>query len=214
MIMHEKNFITAGKELTKDSNVLIMVHGRGGSAEDILSLASYLDVKDFTLLAPQATNNTWYPYSFLAPPSQNEPWLSSALHLLKQLLDELTGKGIPTENMYFLGFSQGACLTLEFLTRNANKYGGVIAFTGGLIGDRIYNENYKGDFQNTAVFIGSSDPDPHVPVERVYATTNILKSRNAVVTEKIYSNMGHTINQDEIEHANRILRNKQQVEGK
>jgi phospholipase/carboxylesterase len=185
-----------------------MLHGRGGSAKDILSLSSHLEVKDFALFAPQATNNTWYPYSFLAPPSQNEPWLSSALNLLKELLDELKNKSIPTENIYFLGFSQGACLTLEFVTRNANKYGGVVAFTGGLIGDKIYNENYKGDFQNTPVFIGTSNPDPHVPVERVYATTNILKDMNADVTEKIYNNMGHTINQDEIDNANRIIFSK------
>lgn len=203
--MHKKNIITAGKELTKDSKVLIMIHGRGGSAEDILSLSSYLDVKDFTLMAPQATNNTWYPYSFLALPSENEPWLSSALDILGKMLDELMGKGIRSENIFFLGFSQGACLTLEFVTRNANKYGGVVAFTGGLIGDKIYNANYKGDFQKTAVFIGTSDPDPHVPVERVYATTNILKDMNAEVTEKIYNHMGHTINHDEIENANKIV---------
>ncbi|MBO9682143.1 MAG: dienelactone hydrolase family protein [Flavisolibacter sp.] len=203
--MHTKKIISAGKELTKDSKVLIMLHGRGGSAEDILSLSSYLNVNDFTLLAPQATNNTWYPYSFLAPPSENEPWLSSALDLLKQLLEELKTKGVATEHIFFLGFSQGACLALEFVTRNADKYGGVVAFTGGLIGDKIYNENYKGDFQNTPIFIGSSDPDAHVPVERVYATTNILKDRNADVTEKIYLNMGHTINQDEIDNVNKIV---------
>jgi phospholipase/carboxylesterase len=203
--MHTKNIITAGKELTRDSTVLIMLHGRGGSAEDILSLASYLDAKDFTLLAPQAINNTWYPYSFLAPPSQNEPWLSSALNLLKELLDELNAKEIRSQNIFFLGFSQGACLTLEFVTRNADRYGGIVAFTGGLIGDKIYNENYKGDFQNTPIFIGTSNPDPHVPVERVYATTNILKDMNAHVTEKVYNNMGHTINQDEIEQANKIV---------
>jgi phospholipase/carboxylesterase len=203
--MHTKNIISAGKELTKDSRVLIMLHGRGGSAEDILSLSSYLNVNDFTLLAPQAANHTWYPYSFLVPPSQNEPWLSSALDLLHELLEELKIKGIPTENIFFLGFSQGACLTLEFVTRNADRYGGVVAFTGGLIGDKIYNENYKGDFQNTPVFIGSSNPDPHVPAERVYATTNILKDMNADVTEKIYLNMGHTISQDEIDNANKIV---------
>lgn len=203
--MHTKNIISAGKELTGDSKVLIMLHGRGGSAEDILSLTSYLDVKDFTLLAPQATNNTWYPYSFLVPPSQNEPWLSSALNLLKELLDELNAKEIPSQNIFFLGFSQGACLTLEFVTRNPNKYGGVVAFTGGLIGDKIYNENYKGDFQNTPIFIGTGNPDPHVPVERVYATSNILKDMNADVTEKVYNNMGHTINQDEIEQANKVV---------
>ena len=208
---HQKNIITRGKELTKDSKVLIMLHGRGGSAEDILSLSSYLDVKDFTLIAPQATDNTWYPYSFLAPPSQNEPWLSSALNLLKELLQDLSSKGIPSEHIYFLGFSQGACLTLEFVTRNANKYGGVVVFTGGLIGDKIYSENYKGDFQNTPVFIGTSNPDPHVPVERVYATSNILKNMNAAVIEKVYNNMGHTISQDEIENANKIVFNSKLV---
>jgi phospholipase/carboxylesterase len=203
--VHKKNIITAGKELTRDGKVLIMIHGRGGSAEDILSLSSHLDVEEFTLLAPQATNNTWYPYSFLAPPVENEPWLSSALNLLKELLNELFSKGISSEDIYFIGFSQGACLTLEFVARNANKYGGVVAFTGGLIGDKIYHENYKGDFKNTPVFIGSSNPDPHVPVERVYATANILKDMNAAVTQKIYNNLGHTINQDEINNANQHI---------
>ena len=203
--MHQKNIVTAGKALTKDSKVLIMIHGRGGSAEDILSLASHLDVEDFALLAPQATDHTWYPYSFLAPPVQNEPWLSSALNVLKEVVDNLKGQGIKSQQIYFLGFSQGACLTLEFVTRHAARYGGVAAFTGGLIGDKIYPENYRGDFAGTPVFIGSSNPDPHVPVERVYATTNILKDRNAAVTEKIYAGMGHTINADEIEHANRLV---------
>ena len=209
--MHKKNIITAGKKLNNDSKVLIMLHGRGGTAEDILSLASYLNVKDFTLLAPQATGNTWYPYSFLSPPSQNEPWLSSALNLLKELLNDLYSKGIPSENIYFTGFSQGACLMLEFVTRNANKYGGIAAFTGGLIGDKIYNENYGGDFRNTSIFIGTSNPDPHIPVERFYATGNILKDMNAAVTEKVYNNMGHTINEDEIENANKLVFNAQIV---
>jgi phospholipase/carboxylesterase len=203
--MHRRNIVTTGKEITPASKVLIMLHGRGGSAEDILSLSGHLNVKDYALIAPQATNNTWYPYSFLAPPTQNEPWLSSALHLVRQIVDELLSKGVTTENIYFTGFSQGACLTLEFVTRNADKYGGIAAFTGGLIGDKIYNENYKGDFQNTPVFVGTSDPDPHIPVERIYATTNILKRMNAAVTEKIYTNMGHTINQDEIDQVNKLI---------
>ena len=203
--MHKKNIVSAGKELNKNSKVLIMVHGRGGSAEDILSLASYLNVKDFSLLAPQATGNTWYPYSFLAPPVQNEPWLSSALGLLKELVNDLHKKEIPAANIYFLGFSQGACLTLEYITRNADKYGGAVAFTGGLIGDKIYPKNYKGDFDGTPIFIGSSNPDPHVPVERVSATAKILKEMKAAVTEKIYNNMGHTISQDEIDQANKIV---------
>ena len=203
--MHKKSIITAGKEIAPANKVLIMLHGRGGSAEDILSLSSHLNVKDFALLAPQATNNTWYPYSFLAPPSQNEPWLSSALQLVRELVDDMLSKGVPAGNIYFAGFSQGACLTLEFVTRNAAQYGGVAAFTGGLIGDKIYQENYKGDFHNTPVFIGTSDPDPHIPVERVYATTSILKKMNASVTEKIYPHMGHTINQDEIDQVNQLI---------
>jgi phospholipase/carboxylesterase len=204
-MMHKKNIVSAGRELNKDSKVLIMVHGRGGSAEDILSLASYLNVEAFSLLAPQATGNTWYPYSFLAPPAQNEPWLSSALSLLKDVIDDLYKKFIPAKNIYFLGFSQGACLTLEFVTRNADKYGGVVAFTGGLIGDKIYPENYKGDFGGTPIFIGTSNPDPHVPVERVQATAEILREMKANITAKVYNNMGHTITEDEIDQANKIV---------
>ncbi len=203
--MHKKKIIAAGKSLEETSNALIMVHGRGATAQDILSLADYLEVKDYALIAPQATNNTWYPFSFLAPPQQNEPWLSSALALLNEIVTDLNNENITTNHIYFVGFSQGACLTLEFVTRNAKKYGGVVAFTGGLIGDEIYPENYKGDFENTPVFIGSSNPDPHIPVQRVKASTDILQSMHANVTTKIYDNMGHTINEDEIRNASRLI---------
>jgi phospholipase/carboxylesterase len=203
--MHKKNILVAGKKLADAKKVLILLHGRGGSAEDILSLSSYLNVNDYALLAPRATNNTWYPYSFMVPPVQNEPWLSSALQLLKEIVDDTVSGGISTSQVYLLGFSQGACLTLEFVTRNAMKYGGIVAFTGGLIGDKIYSENYRGDFDSMPVFIGTSNPDPHVPVERVHATSNILKKMNALVTEKVYDNMGHTINKDEIENANKLI---------
>lgn len=205
--MHTKHIITAGRKLEEADKALVLVHGRGGSAGDILFLADELAVGDYALLAPQATGNTWYPYSFLAPPAQNEPYLSSALDVLKGLVADINAAGIPNERIYFLGFSQGACLTLEFVTRNATHYGGVVAFTGGLIGDKIYPENYKGDFGGTPIFIGTSDPDPHVPVERVYATTNILKDMHAVVTEKVYAMMGHTISQDEIDQANNLIFN-------
>ncbi len=203
--MHIKNIVMAGRALNEATRALIMLHGRGGNAEDILSMSSYLKVKDYALVAPEATNNSWYTYSFFMPPAQNEPWLTSALALIKDVVIDLNGKGISSENIYFMGFSQGACLTLEYVTRNATKYGGVAAFTGGLIGDKIYIENYKGDFDGTPVFIGTSDPDPHIPVERFYATANILKNMNAVVTEKVYINMGHTINDDEIKHANDLV---------
>lgn len=203
--MHQKKIISAGTKLNEAKKALIMVHGRGGSGEDILSLSEHLHVDGYALLAPQATNHSWYPLSFLAAPKANEPWLSSALQVLADTVQDIVNSGIPTQHIFFLGFSQGACLTLEFVTRNAARYGGVVAFTGGLIGDKIYNENYKGDFENTPVLIATSDPDPHVPVERVYASTNILKSMNAAVTEKVYNNMGHTITQDEIEKANDLI---------
>ena len=206
--MHTKNIIAAGRPLSQADKALILVHGRGGRAGDILFLADELNVGDYALLAPQATDNSWYPYSFLMPPTQNEPWLSSALDVLKQLVADIKAAGISPENIYFLGFSQGACLTLEFVTRNATRYGGVAAFTGGLIGDRIYPENYTGDFGGTPIFIGTSDPDPHVPVPRVHATTKVLQDMNAVVTEEVYPLMGHTISQQEIDKANDLIFNK------
>ena len=203
--MHKKEFIASGKDLDKAEKVLIMIHGRGASAEDILSITDYLKVDDFALLAPQATNHSWYPYSFMMPPSQNEPWLSSAIQFIGNIVDDIKGKNIQKENIYFLGFSQGACLTLEYVARNADKYGGVIAFTGGLIGDKIYTENYKGSFAGTPIFIGTSDPDPHVPVGRVNESAAVLEKMNAAVTKNIYKNLGHTINQEEINYASKIL---------
>lgn len=205
--MHTKNIVTAGQEITSAKKALIMIHGRGANAQDILSLSSYLDVKDYSLIAPQASGNTWYPYTFLALPQENEPYLSSALSMLQEVVADTISQGIPAENIYFLGFSQGACLTLEFITRNATRYGGAVAFTGGLIGDKIYPENYKGDFGGTPVFIGTSDPDPHVPAARVLASEKVLQEMNAAVTVKIYPNMGHTITQDEITLANKLVFN-------
>lgn len=203
--MHEKKIKTGGKTIDEADKVLIMLHGRGAPAEDILGLSTYLAVKEFALLAPQATNYTWYPYSFLAPPEQNEPWLSSALALLDEIVADLHRSGVRDEDIFFTGFSQGACLTLEFTTRNARKWGGIAAFTGGLIGDKINPANYKGDFGGTRVFIGSSDPDAHIPVSRVQESTRILTSMNASVKEKIYPDMGHTINEDEIRIVNEFI---------
>ncbi len=203
--MHSIKYITEGKTPEDAAAVLIMVHGRGGSAEDILTIARYLNTKDFCMLAPEATDNTWYPYSFLSPVDRNEPWLGSALTVLKSIVDELKGKGISKEKIYFLGFSQGACLTLEFVARNAARYGGVAALTGGLIGEKLNVENYQGDFAGTPIFIGTSDPDPHVPVTRVDESADLLTKMNANVTKKIYKGMGHTISQDEINEMNRLI---------
>lgn len=203
--MHKKNIQTAGKLLKEAEKALIMVHGRGANANDILGLASHLNVSEYALLAPEATNNTWYPYSFLAKPEQNEPWLSSALNLLQEIVDEVTEQGITSENIYFLGFSQGACLALEFVTRHGKKWGGIVAFTGGLIGDKLNTENYSGDFNGTPIFIGTGNPDPHVPLERVNESVSILKKMNAKVELKVYDGRPHTISQDEIQIANRVV---------
>lgn len=200
-----KNVITAGTSLTEAKKVLIMIHGRGAAAQDILSLSRHLDVEDFALLAPQADGNSWYPLSFLAPPQDNEPHYSASLAALSAIVTELDAQGITRQQIYFLGFSQGACLALEFTTRNASKFGGVVAFTGGLIGDRIYTENYSGSFEGTPVFIGTSNPDFHVPVQRVLDTEAVLKNMGASVTVKVYDNMPHTIVQDEIDLANQLV---------
>ncbi|HEY0297829.1 MAG TPA: dienelactone hydrolase family protein [Arachidicoccus sp.] len=201
--MHKEIIIEAGN--SNATQALIMLHGRGASGEDILDLSAHLNVKNYALYAPQAANHTWYPHSFLAIPQDNEPWLGSALELIDKTVEKILAKGIAKQNIYFAGFSQGACLMLEYIARNAVHYGGAVAFTGGLIGDKVYPENYKGDFEGTPVFIGTSNPDFHVPVERVYATTNILKNMGANVTEKVYNNMGHTIIKDEIDWANKVV---------
>lgn len=200
--MHKKDIRISGKNIADTTNALILLHGRGASAEDILGLADHLQVGEFALVAPQATNRTWYPYSFLALPQQNEPWLSSAIELLSKVVDDLVSAGLQSKNIYFSGFSQGACLALEFVTRNAQRWGGVAAFTGGLIGDRIYPTNYRGDFEGTPVFIGSGDPDPHVPADRVRDTSRIMGDMGANVLERIYPMLGHTISADEIHEAN------------
>ncbi len=203
--MHIKNRFTAGKSLHEAEKVLIMIHGRGGSAADIARLADHLDTAGFAIVAPQATAGTWYPNSFIAPLESNEPWLSSAIDQLDELLDELQVAGIAPANIYFLGFSQGACLCAEFVARRAQRFGGVVIFTGGLIGEKIGRERYAGDFAGTPFFIGTSDPDFHVPVERVRETARIFREMNAEVTEKVYLNRGHTISQDEIDQANSLV---------
>ncbi|MEX2592582.1 MAG: dienelactone hydrolase family protein [Anditalea sp.] len=205
--MHTRNIITSGKDISEAKKLLIMLHGRGGNARDILSLANHLHVDDFALFAPQATNNTWYPHSFLAKPAQNEPWLSSALEILGDLLEEIKSKGIALENTYFGGFSQGACLAAEFVTRNAAGFGGIVLFTGGLIGDKVSAENYQGDFAGTPVFIGTGNPDAHVPVERVNETSKLMEKMNATVTVKVYDNRPHSISPGEIQMANRLVFN-------
>jgi len=206
--MHNiKNTVWAGQPLAQAKRVLIMTHGRGASAQSILSLAAELEVEDFALAAPQATGNTWYPYSFLAPETQNEPGLSAGLQVLGQMVEDIKREGFDSPQIYLLGFSQGACLTSEFVARNAQPFGGVFILSGGVIGDSIKPERYSGDFEGTPIFLGCSDVDSHVPLHRVQDSTTLFKKLGAKVTEKIYPNAPHSIFQDEINHINQILNN-------
>jgi phospholipase/carboxylesterase len=203
--MHLKNIITAGKPLKEAGKALILIHGRGAGADDILSLAAHLNVTGFALFAPQATNSTWYPHSFLVPAEQNQPWLGSALVLVKDLIQDIKEQGIASENIYLLGFSQGACLALEFTARFATRYGGVVALTGGLIGKNIDRTNYSGDFKGTPVFIGAGNRDPHVPLERINESARILEEMNALVNLQVYEGKPHNVSQEEIDEVNRIF---------
>lgn len=200
-----KHVVEAGVKLVDADRALILLHGRGGSAEDILGLADHLPVDGYALLAPQAPQNSWYPYSFLAPPVRNQPFLDASLGLLADLVAEALAAGIGREKLYFAGFSQGACLTLEFAARHAARYGGVVAFTGGLIGDRIYAENYTGAFGGTPFLITGGEPDPHVPAGRVRSTVKLLREMGAAVTDRLYPGRPHTIVSDELTEAAKLF---------
>lgn len=199
--MHIIDIKRAGKDLKQAEKVLIMIHGRGAKASDMLELAPHFNLDGFALIAPQASNSTWYPYSFIAATEKNEPWLSSALNMLSGIIQEISDQGIPMEKVYFLGFSQGACLTLEFTARHADRFGGVVAFTGGLVGDSLDKNKYVGDFETTPIFISTGNPDTHVPLSRVNESVEILEKMNASVKLKVYENRPHTISKDEIEQA-------------
>lgn len=203
--VHSVQYEEGGIKLREAAKAMILLHGRGASAYDILHLESYLPVSQFYLAAPQATNHTWYPYSFMEPVTQNEPWLSSALEVVKELTDMVMNSGIPAHRIYFLGFSQGACLTLEFAARNARKWGGLIAFTGGLIGEQVDTSRYSGDFEGTPVFIGTGDPDAHVPLSRVQESQAVLESMGAKVQLAVYPHRPHTISADELLKAGELL---------
>ena len=202
--MHKYQILERGKPLIKAEKAIILLHGRGADAEDIISLAGEFCDETFYIAAPQATNNAWYPYSFLSSEAGNEPWLSSAVNTVKRLIDEILVY-IPSEKIYITGFSQGACLTLEVAARYAAKYAGIIAFSGGLIGETINAEKYNGHFDGTKVFIGNSDNDPHIPLIRCQESANILQSMGADVTFKVYPKMQHTIIQDEIETVKNLM---------
>lgn len=184
---------------------LLMVHGRGARSEDILSLTGQLDLPGFAYFAPQAAGNTWYPNRFLAPLSDNEPWLSSAMAFVGEVLARIGTAGIPPERTVLLGFSQGGCLTLEFAARHARCYAGLVGFSGALIGPNELPRDYAGSLAGTPVFLGCSDVDFHVPKERVDQSAEVLRKLGGEVTERLYPNMDHTVNQDEIDFVRGML---------
>jgi predicted esterase len=197
--------LRTGPEPEQADGVLMLIHGRGATAQSILSLYAELGVKNLSALAPQAAGDSWYPHSFLAPLQANQPYLDSALRRLDTLVAELLAGGIPGQRIALLGFSQGACLTLEFVARHPRRYGAVIGLTGGLIGPPGTARNYEGSLEGTPVFLGSGDPDPHVPFDRVQETAAVLKSMGATVELRRYPGMPHTIIADELEACRMLL---------
>ena len=194
----------AGQPLEKAHAAMILVHGRGASAADIMTLGNELMHPGLAYLAPEAAGNAWYPNPFTAPLESNEPFLSSALSVLESLVDTVAAH-VPHERVILLGFSQGACLMLEFAARHARRYGGLIAFSGGLIGPDGTPREYPGSFSGTPVFIGCSDVDPHIAKERVIEAGDVLKRMGANVTVRLYPNMAHTVNADEIHSAAQVV---------
>ncbi|MDE3229509.1 MAG: dienelactone hydrolase family protein [Chloroflexota bacterium] len=187
-----------GAPLASAHAALVLLHGRGASAADIPGLAQEVDAPGTAYLAPQAPGSQWYPYSFLAPLASNEPWLGESLARIETLLELLGAAGIPAERVALLGFSQGACLALEYAARHARRFGAVVGLSGGLIGPDDTPRNYPGDFGATPIFLGCSDVDPHIPRARVDLTATALRRMGGAVDERIYPGMGHTINWDEL----------------
>ena len=205
MYRHTKNVIGSGAPAREATHALIMLHGRGASATSIIDLADHFDLNEIAIFAPQAVNNSWYPFSFMVPEEQNQPALNSALAIIDELIRDIINFGIPMEKIFFLGFSQGACLALEYVTRNAARYGGVVIFTGGLIGDKLNLAKYSGDFDGTCILITTGDPDPHVPLARVEESVNVLTNLHAKVTLKVFKERPHTVSMEEIKLAKKLF---------
>ena len=195
-----------GARLNEARAAMIMIHGRGATAESILDLAEEFHQPGFAYLAPQAAGGQWYPFRFLEPVERNEPYLSSALAVITSLIGRVNDAGIPTERIILLGFSQGACLALEYAGRTAARYGGVVGLSGGLIGDSVSVADYPGTLSGTPVFLGCSDTDFHIPLERVNLSAIILRQLGGNVTKRIYPGMGHTVNGDEIDFVEDMMK--------
>ena len=206
MIVKDTHVVCAGSEVARADAAVVMIHGRGASAEGMLDLAAEFAVPGIAYVAPQAATSTWYPYSFLAPLAQNEPALSDALATVGRLVADVVAQGVPHERIVLLGFSQGACLALEYAARNARRSGGVVALSGGLIGPDGTPRDYASSLDGTPVFLGCSDVDTHIPLNRVHESADVLGRLGGNVTKRIYPGMGHTIVADEVAHVQQLLR--------
>lgn len=203
---HEnQKIIFEGADINSAKSAMILIHGRGATAESILTLTNEFSSDNYIYAAPQANGNTWYPYSFLSPEEENEPALSSGLKVIDLLVQKLNDSSLPSNEIIILGFSQGACLALEYSTRNAKKYKGIVGLSGGLIGEKINTNKYSGSFEKCPIFLGCSNIDPHIPEERVNETEKVMEKFGAAVTKRIYKNMGHSINEDEINFIRSIM---------
>jgi phospholipase/carboxylesterase len=201
----EQPVLARGAPLTDARRAFILLHGRGGSAQDILDLGRELGDPETALIAPQAAGNTWYPNSFLAPLDQNEPWLNSAIAKVVNCVEQCLAAGLGKEHIAIIGFSQGACLASEFVARNPTRYGALIAFTGGLIGPRGIDLHHPGSLMETPVLLSSGDPDSHVPWARVQETQQVLQEMGAIVCIAHYPNRPHTITAAEVIQAREVL---------
>jgi phospholipase/carboxylesterase len=197
--------LQSGESLERAHAAMILVHGRGASAADIMTIAAEVMLPGVAYLAPQAAGSAWYPNPFTVPLEANEPYLSSALEVLSTLVAKVETT-VPADRLVLLGFSQGACLTLEFAARHARRYGGVVGLSGGLIGPDGTPRDYPGDFQRTPVFLGCSDVDPHIPKERVIEAGEVFERLGADVTVRLYPGMAHTVSPDEIEAVRAIVK--------
>ncbi|MBX0323678.1 dienelactone hydrolase family protein [Halomicroarcula sp. F13] len=200
-----QQLVTAGTPLEEADAAMVLVHGRGATARSIVQMGQEVHWDGLALLAPQAAGNTWYPNSFLAPVEDNEPGRSSGLQAVGDAVETATDAGIDREQVVLLGFSQGACLASEFVARNPRRYGGLVALSGGLIGESVDPTEYEGDVERTPVFVGCSDVDPHIPIERVHETTEAFERLNGDVDERIYEGMGHGVNEDELDAVSELV---------
>lgn len=204
---------TTGEPPAAADGAVVALHGRGATADGMLDLATQLDVGGLAVLAPQAAQRTWYPQSFLGPIESNEPWLSSALELVGRVLTDLDAEGVPAERTLVLGFSQGACLASEYVARNARRYGGLAALSGGLIGPEGTPRQYEGSLDGTPAFLGCGDRDPHIPVERVEETRDVLAALDGEVSSRIYEGMGHGVVEDELARVRDLVSSLRSADG-